>query len=106
SLAGMPLAEMPGGKEFAAKYEKRFKAPVEIYAPYAYDAARAMVAAMQRANSIEPAKYLAELAKTQIPAVTSARLAYDDKGDLKDGAITIYKVVGGDWKALETAGTR
>ena len=104
SLAGLPLAKMPGGKDFAARYQARFKAPVEIYAPYAYDAAQAMVAAMKRANSTEPAKYLPELARTRIAGVTTARLAYDANGDLKDGAITIYKVDAGEWKPLETAG--
>ena len=28
----------------------------------------------------------------------------DDKGDLKDGGITVYKVTGGKWAPLESVG--
>lgn len=104
SLAGLPLAQMPGGKDYAAKYKARFNAEVEVYSPYAYDAASILVAAMKRANTTEPAQYLPELAKTQTAGVTSSNIAYDERGDLKDGAITVYQVAAGDWKVLEAAG--
>jgi branched-chain amino acid transport system substrate-binding protein len=29
-------------------------------------------------------------------------IAFDDKGDIKNGPITIYVVKGGKWEALET----
>ncbi len=104
SLAGLPLAQMPGGKEYEAKYRAKFNAPVEIYSPYAYDATRALIAAMQRANSVDPANYLPQLATTQMAGVTSSNIAYDEKGDLKDGTITVYRVEGGEWKVMQTAG--
>jgi branched-chain amino acid transport system substrate-binding protein len=104
SLAGLPLAQMPGGKDYEARYKARFKEEVQIYSPYAYDAARVMVAAMQGADSTEPAKYLPLLAKTEAAGVTSARIAYDERGDLKEGTITVYKVEAGDWKVVEAVG--
>lgn len=104
SLAGLPLEQMPKGKDYESRYKARFKADVATYSPYGYDSTRAMIAAMQKANSADPAKYLPELAKIQYSGVTSSNLAYDDKGDLKDGGITVYKVVNGDWKVLETVG--
>lgn len=104
SLAGLPLEQMPGGRDYAARYKARFAAEVQTYSPYAYDATKAMVAAMQRAGSAEPSKYLAELAKTDMPGVTSPRIAYDAKGDLRDGTITVYRVEGGEWKVMETVG--
>ncbi|MBI2295941.1 MAG: branched-chain amino acid ABC transporter substrate-binding protein [Betaproteobacteria bacterium] len=104
SLAGLPLARMPGGKRYEERYRARFNAPVEIYSPYAYDATRALVAAMKRADSVEPRRYLPELAKTRMAGVTSSSIAYDEKGDLKDSTITVYRVAGGEWKVLETAG--
>jgi branched-chain amino acid transport system substrate-binding protein len=63
-----------------------------------------MVDAMRRADSTEPAKYLPLLAKTEAVGVTSARIAYDERGDLKEGTITVYQVEGGDWKVVEAAG--
>ena len=104
SLAGLPLDEMPGGKDYVAKYKKRFGEEVQTYSPYAYDGAMAMFAAMKAANSTDPAKYLPFLAKTHMPAVTARDLAYDQHGDLKNGGITIYKVVNGQWTALQSVG--
>ncbi|MFO1346196.1 MAG: branched-chain amino acid ABC transporter substrate-binding protein [Rhodocyclaceae bacterium] len=104
SLAGLPLEKMPGGPGYATKYKAKFNAEVEIYSPYSYDATRVMVAAMQRADSTEPAKYLPELAKTKQAGITSANIEYDEKGDLKAGGITVYQVQKGAWVVLETAG--
>ncbi len=104
SLAGLPLDDMPGGKEYVEKYKKRFGKDVETYSPYAYDGAMAMFKAMEKANSTDPAKYLPLLAQTSMPAVTTNHLAYDDRGDLKNGGITIYKVENGQWKALQSIG--
>lgn len=104
SLAGLPLEQMPKGKDYESRYKTRFKADVATYSPYGYDSTRAMISAMTKANSSDPAKYLPVLAKIQYSGVTSSNLAYDDKGDLKDGGITVYKVVNGDWKVLETVG--
>jgi len=104
SLAGLPLEEMPGGKDYVAKYKKRFNEDVQTYSPYAYDGAMAMFDAMKKANSTDPAKYLPVLAKTSMPAVTTKDLAYDAKGDLKNGGITLYKVVDGKWTTLQSVG--
>ncbi len=104
SLAGLPLAKMPGGAAYATKYKARFNMEVEVYSPYSYDAAKSLTGAMRRADSADPAKYLPELAKTKLAGVTTANLEYDEKGDLKDGGITIYRVEGGEWKELQSVG--
>ena len=104
SLAGLPLDRMPGGTQYAAKYKARFDADVEVYSPYAYDGAMTLIDAMKRADSTEPARYLPELARTQRAGVTSANIAYDEKGDLRAGTITVYEVAGGEWKVLEAVG--
>ena len=104
SLAGLPMDQMPGGATYAAKYKKRFNEDVQTYSPYAYDGAMAMFDAMKKANSTDPAKYLPFLAKTEMPGVTTSKLAYDSKGDLKNGGITLYKVVGGKWTTLQSVG--
>ncbi len=104
SLAGLPLDEMPGGKSYAEKYKKRFGEDVQTYSPYAYDGAMAMLNAMKKADSTDPAKYLPVLAKTDMAGVTSTHVAYDAKGDLKNGGITMYKVEKGEWKPLKSIG--
>lgn len=104
SLAGLPLEEMPGGKDYVAKYRKRFGENVQTYSPYAYDGAMAMFEAMKKANSTDPAKYLPALASTDMSGVTARHVAYDSKGNLKRGGITLYKVVNGQWTTLQSVG--
>ena len=103
SLPGVPLEQMPGGKDFSQRYEAKFKQPIQLYAPYCYDAVNVMIAAMQKTGSAEPAKYLPELAKIEYDGVT-AKISFDEKGDLKGGAITLYQVQQGKWQALQTMG--
>ena len=103
SLPGVPLAQMPGGKDFSQRYEAKFKQPIQLYAPYCYDAVNVMIAAMQQAGSAEPAKYLPVLAKISYDGVT-AKISFDEKGDLKGGAVTLYQVQQGKWQALQTMG--
>ncbi len=103
SLPGVPLDKMPNGRDFAQRYEAKFKQPIQLYAPYCYDATNVMIAAMQKSGSVEPAKYLPELAKISFDGVTS-KISFDEKGDLKGGAITLYQVQNGKWVAFETMG--
>jgi branched-chain amino acid transport system substrate-binding protein len=62
-----------------------------------------MADSMKRANSVDPAKFLGEIGKTNYQGVT-AGIQFDEKGDLKDGAISLYQVKGGKWEYLETLG--
>jgi branched-chain amino acid transport system substrate-binding protein len=103
SLPGVPLDKMPNGRDFAQRYEAKFKQPIQLYAPYCYDATNVMIAAMQKADSAEPTKYLPELAKISVDGVTS-KITFDEKGDLKGGAVTLYQVQNGKWVAAETMG--
>ncbi|MEW5757568.1 MAG: branched-chain amino acid ABC transporter substrate-binding protein [Pseudomonadota bacterium] len=92
---GLPLEQMPGGKEFNEKFSAKY-GQIQIYAPYAYDATRVMIEAMRRADSAEPAKYLPELVKTNFNGVTGP-IAFDEKGDIRGGAVTVYQVQNGQW---------
>jgi branched-chain amino acid transport system substrate-binding protein len=75
--------------DFYAAFKKKYNADVQVYAPYVYDALNTMVAAMVKANSAEPAKYLPVLAKIEHTGVTG-KIAFDNKGDIKNGALTLY----------------
>jgi branched-chain amino acid transport system substrate-binding protein len=86
--------------DFRAAYKKRYGMDVLYNAPYAYDATMAVAAAMQKAGSWEPAKYLPELAKTDYQGVTG-HIAFDAKGDLKNGSLTLYTYKGGQRTRLE-----
>jgi branched-chain amino acid transport system substrate-binding protein len=91
---------MPGGAQFLEKFKAKFKAEVELFAPMGYDAVFVFVEAMKRAGSTDPAKFLPEVGKTDYKGVIGP-IAFDDKGDLKNGPITIYVVKAGKWETME-----
>lgn len=100
SMPGLPKDQMPGGAKFLEKFKAKFKADVELFAPMGYDAVFVFVEAMKRAKSTEPAKFLPEVARIDYKGVIGP-IAFDDKGDLKNGPITIYVVKAGKWETLE-----
>jgi branched-chain amino acid transport system substrate-binding protein len=96
---GVEEAQKKGIEDFRAAYKKKFGTDVQIYAPYVYDAIMVMVEAMKKANSAEPAKYLPELGKVAYKGVTG-NIAFDAKGDIKDGTLTLYTYKGGKRQQL------
>lgn len=99
SSPGLPIDRMPGGKAFRDLFSAKY-GPIQTYAPYAYDAVQAMIMAMEKAGSAEPAKYLPELSKVQFTGITGD-IGFDDKGDVRGGAITLYRVTGGKWTVVD-----
>jgi branched-chain amino acid transport system substrate-binding protein len=87
---GVDGALKKGMDDFGVKYKKRFNDDVKLYAPYVYDAVSVMVDAMQRAKSSDPARYLPELAKTNGYKGVTGTISFDIKGDIKNGALTLY----------------
>ena len=83
-----------GMDKFRADFKKKFNADVQIYSPYVYDAVNVMVAAMVAAGSAEPAKYLPVLAKTSGYKGVTGNVSFDEKGDIKNGALTLYTYKG------------
>ena len=96
--AGIPMDRMPAGKAFNERFTKRFKVPVQLYAPYSYDATNALIEAMKLANSTDPAKYLAQLQKVSFKGVTG-NIAFDAQGDSREGGVALYQFNGGKWES-------
>ena len=84
-----------GMEEFRTKYKAKFNSDVQLYAPYVYDAVKVMVAAMVKANSSDPAKYLPVLAATTDFKGVTGPITFDEKGDIKNGALTLLTYKGG-----------
>ena len=81
--------------DFKVAFKKKFNTDVQLYAPYVYDAVNVMVAAMVKAGSADPAKYLPVLAKTDGYKGVTGAIGFDGKGDIKNGALTLYTYKGG-----------
>jgi branched-chain amino acid transport system substrate-binding protein len=84
-----------GMEKFKTDFKAKFNADVQVYAPYVYDSVKVMVAAMVKANSADPAKYLPELAKTTDYKGVTGPISFDEKGDIKNGALTLMTYKGG-----------
>jgi branched-chain amino acid transport system substrate-binding protein len=84
---------------FGERFKKRFNADVQLYAPYVYDAVMVMADAMVRANSARPSAYLPELGKSNYKGVTGT-IAFDNKGDIRNGALTLFTYQGGKRQQL------
>ena len=87
---GVEGEQKAGMDEFRAKFKAKYNADVQVYAPYVYDAVNVMVAAMVKADSADPAKYLPVLAKTDGYKGVTGNISFDEKGDIKNGALTLY----------------
>lgn len=91
---GVEASGKPAMDKFRAAYRKRFGIDVQINAPYAYDAVMTLADAMTKAGSTAPAKYLPHLAKVQYKGITGP-VAFDKRGDIRDGTLTLYTFKGG-----------
>ncbi|MEO8164015.1 MAG: branched-chain amino acid ABC transporter substrate-binding protein [Betaproteobacteria bacterium] len=87
SQAGIPV--QAASKAFLDAYKAKFNADPLIYAPFTFDAANLLIAAMQAANSVDPAKYLPALAAIKYDGA-SGHIEFDEKGDRKDAEMTIF----------------
>jgi branched-chain amino acid transport system substrate-binding protein len=81
-------------EKFKADFKKKFNTDVQIYAPYVYDAVNVMVAAMVKAGSSDPKVYLPVLAKTSGHKGVTGDISFDEKGDIKNGALTLFTYKG------------
>jgi len=91
---GVEESGKKGMDDFRATFKAKFGADVQLYAPYVYDAVMTMADAMVKADSADPLKYLPVLATIQHKGVTG-NIVFDEKGDIKDGALTLYTYKGG-----------
>lgn len=87
SQAGIPV--QASGKKFLDGYKAKFNIEPILYSPFTYDAAKLLIAAMQKADSADPAKYLPALVASDYNGA-SGNIQFDDKGDRKDAEMTIF----------------
>jgi len=91
SQAGLPREA--ASKEFVDAFTKKY-GEIKQYAPYFYDATLAVIEAMKKANSTDPAKFTPELFNVSFTGATG-KVEFDQKGDRKDAEMTIFKLSNG-----------
>ena len=98
SQAGLPA--VASSKEFQDAFKAKF-GDIKQYAPYFYDGTMAMVEAMKKANSVDPAKFVPEVFNVSFQGATG-KVEFDAKGDRKDAEMTIFRM-GKDGKIAPVA---
>lgn len=88
--------------EFVAAYERRYRREPEFYGAYAHDAVMLLADAMVRAGSAVPAQVVAALAATTGYEGATGTLAFDERGDLRQPALTLYTYVREQRRLLRT----
>jgi branched-chain amino acid transport system substrate-binding protein len=96
---GVTPEKAAGVEDFKKRFKAKFGVDVQLYAPYVYDAVNTLVAAMQKADSTDPKKYLPELARISYDGITG-KIEFDQFGDMKEAALTLYTYRGGKKTAM------
>ena len=102
SMAGEAVEKLPKGTDFVAKYKAKFNQDVQIYSPYSYDAVYVIAEAIKAAGSADRAAITAAIPKTNYAGVTG-QITFDEKGDIKGGAISMFKVKEGKLEYISTS---
>ena len=101
SNAGEAVEKLAKGADFVAKYKKRFNTDVQVYSPYSYDAVYVIVEAMKKAGKADRASITTALRDTNYDGLTG-KIAFDAKGDIKEGAISMFEVKDGKLSYVST----
>jgi len=101
SKAGEAVELLPKGPDFVARYRARFNQDVQIYSPYSYDAVFVIADAIKRAGSAERPAITAAMPATNYSGVTGT-IAFDAKGDIQGGAISMFSVKDGKLSHIKT----
>jgi len=100
--AGEAVSKLARGDQFVARYKARFGTDVQIYSPYSYDAVYVIADAIHNAGSLDRAAIAAQVAKTDYNGLTG-HIVFDENGDLKAGAVSVFQVHKGQLEYLSTS---
>ncbi len=102
SMAGEAVEKLAKGEEFKTKYKAKFGTDVQVYSPYSYDAVYVIADAIKRAGKADRASITAAMPATNYAGLTG-QIQFDEKGDIKNGAISMFKVKNGKLEYLSTS---
>jgi branched-chain amino acid transport system substrate-binding protein len=101
SMAGEAVEKLAKGADFKAKFKATFNQDVQVYSPYSYDAVYVIADAIKRAGKADRAAITGVMPATSYPGLTGT-IAFDEKGDIKNGAISMFKVSGDKLEYIST----
>ncbi|MDN5925508.1 MAG: branched-chain amino acid ABC transporter substrate-binding protein [Hyphomicrobiales bacterium] len=96
TTTSVPFGQLPTGNEFGAKYKAKFGRAPEGFSAYGYDAAHAILAALEaelKAGVIAPSReaIAAQVRKVDFDGLTG-HIAFNGKGDIKEAKYVVVAV--------------
>lgn len=105
TFGGLPADQLSGkGAEFRRRYVETYGTEPEAYAVYGYEAARALLDAIQRAETKDRAGILAAVAATKDFEGALGRWSFDENGDTTNRVMSGQSVEGGSFKFVKVLG--
>ncbi|MGW0707665.1 branched-chain amino acid ABC transporter substrate-binding protein [Streptomyces sp. NPDC002643] len=107
---GAPVEELASAKDFVANYKAEgYKEPYAAYGGYSYDSAWAIIEAVKKVVEDNDGK-LPDDARAKITEAmqnvsfdgVTGKVSFDEYGDTTNKQLTVYKVEGGEWKAVKS----
>lgn len=98
---GLPFHKMPGWRKFEADFTQRFGFNMYALTPFSYDAAKVLIAAARKANSVNAGKIVDSLHEINHTGLTG-NISFDAKGNLKHPSFTIYEAQNEKWVAMKS----
>jgi branched-chain amino acid transport system substrate-binding protein len=100
SLTGQPPEKLPAARQFLENYRKRFpKDDMQPYDPYTYEATNIVLDAIEKAGT-DRAKIIDHVANVKYQGILGES-SFDERGDTRNKAITIYQVRNGKFVAVD-----
>ena len=96
---GVDGDEVASNDKFRADFKAKYGVEVQAYAGYAYDGVKLLAEAMKTAGSTDPEKYLPALKAIKYKGA-SGNVEFDEKGDRKNAALTLYTFKAGQREKL------
>ncbi len=105
---GAPAESLKSAKPFEDAYaDGGYSEPAQAYGPFAYDAANAIIAALEK--SLADADTVKDARKPTVEALAdvsfdgaTGKVAFDEYGDTTNPVVTVYEVRDGAWQTKET----
>jgi branched-chain amino acid transport system substrate-binding protein len=105
ALSYQDTEDMPGYSKFKSDYIAAgnvfYGDEPQLWGAFAYDAAKIVIAALERANSLDTTKIRDEIAKTtNYQGVVGTYIGFDDKGDVIPQGGMIFHYKDGYWETI------
>ncbi|WP_448588957.1 branched-chain amino acid ABC transporter substrate-binding protein [Thermodesulfobium sp.] len=100
SNVGPAIEKVPGSKEFIDEYTKKFGNPPGPYALFGYDAALAVITALEKAPKPDRADVLKVMPTVSFEGMLG-KTSFDSKGDTTNKILTMFVVKDEKWQPVD-----